>query len=159
MKKPISASCSLLVGVISCLLFSCATGKQFTVVPVEECMGVWVNGSYNMLEKKAAKIIYYPDMTWEAFCAESSIRPRWKGTISIMEKWVDRDSCCWYKVTTNQLGFDVIVYELWRLSERGTVLEGVWQVGFIPRQIDPKDDSYSIYYRFDSPVHQVETGP
>jgi hypothetical protein len=62
-----------------------------------------------------------------------------------MERWVDGDDCCWYKVNTNQLGFDIITYELWRLSEGGTVLEGVWQVGFIPRKIEPTDDSYSIY--------------
>jgi hypothetical protein len=157
MKRPFAVSCVLLVGVISFVLLSCATGKQYTVVPAEGCMGVWVNGSYNMLEKKAAKIIYYPDMTWEAFITDSSIRPRWRGTISIMERWVDRENCCWYKITTNQLGFDIIVYELWKLSEGGTVLEGVWQVGFIPIKIDPDDDSYSIYYRFDSPVYHIKS--
>jgi hypothetical protein len=156
MKYPVIAMCLLLIGALSCTTLGCTTGKQTLNILPEDCCGVWVNMSYNTLEKKAAKIIYYPDMTWDAFQADSSIRPMWRGTISIMEKWRDHDGCCWYKITTNQLGFDIIVYELWRLSEKGTVLEGVWSVGYIPREIDPDDESYSIYYKFDSPIYRVK---
>ena len=146
-----------LMAALMFVTLGCATLHQTDSMISEDCFGVWVNGDYNALEKKAAKIIYYPDMTWEAFQADFSTKAMWRGTISIFAKWRDRDGNCWYKITTNQLGFDIIVYELWRVTGKGTVLEGVWSVGFIPREIDPADASYSIYYKFDSPIYRVKT--
>jgi hypothetical protein len=80
---------------------SCATFDNAELVFPEECCGVWINGSYNMQEKRAAKIIYHPDMTWSAYDTSSSTQPTWRGTISIIEKWTDDHGDIWYKVTTN----------------------------------------------------------
>jgi len=155
MRNPVRAMCLLLMSFLTCIAVGCATGKPSYNFLFDECCGVWVNGSYNALEKKAAIIIYYPDMTWEAFQTDSSIQPMWRGTISIMEKWRDREGNCWYKITTNQLGFNIIAYELWKLNKEGTILEGVWNFRYIPREIDQEDASYSVYYRFDSPEYRT----
>ena len=117
--------------------------------PSHNCLGVWINTQYNTKEKTAAKIVYYPDMTWEAYEHDCSMKPRWRGTISIIDTWKDNEGCCWYKVTTNQLGMNFVVYELWRIGEAGTVLEGMWSPVIMPDDIDKSSNSYSIYYRLD----------
>jgi hypothetical protein len=113
----------------------------------EPCYGVWINSIYNSQQKRAAKIIYYPDMTWAAYTLDSSTRPMWRGTISIIDKRTDQEGNTWYKVTTSQLGYNIIVYELWRMNPTGEILEGVWGIGSIPRELDPDDQSYTIYYK------------
>ena len=124
--------------------------------PSPECLGVWINEQYNTQEKTAAKIVYYPDMTWEAYEYDFSMQPRWRGTISIVDAWKDEEGCCWYKVTTNQLGLNFVVYELWRIGDAGTVLESMWSIGIMPDDIDRSSDSYSIYYRVDDQIREVK---
>jgi hypothetical protein len=69
------------------------------------------------------------------------------GTITITEKWTDKQGNSWFKVTTNQCGFHVFVYELWKLNSYGTIMEGVWKVGCTPNSLDLDDPSYTIYFR------------
>jgi hypothetical protein len=114
---------------------------------MQECWGIWTNEQYNLKPNKAAKIIYFPDMTYAAYDCDFTNKPRWRGTISVIDKWKDEQGNCWYKITTNQLKLDVIVYELWKISEAGTVFEGVWNIGIIPNHIDPSFESYTVYYR------------
>jgi len=52
-------------------LSGCATWQDTHKLYAEECFGIWVNGSYNSEEKRAAKIIYHPDMTWAAYKTDS----------------------------------------------------------------------------------------
>ena len=115
--------------------------------PSPDCLGVWINIQYNTLNKTAAKIVYYPDMTWEAYEYDFSREPTWRGTTSIVESWKDDEGCCWYKVTTNQLGLSFVAYELWRIGEGGTVLEGVWSTGIMPDYLDQTSNAYTVYYR------------
>ena len=128
----------------------CSTLKISSQSPSHECLGVWINVEYNTKYKTAAWIVYYPDMTFAAYEYDFSRQPRWRGTISIVDTWKDEEGCNWYKVTTNQFGLNFIVYELWRISDAGTVLEGMWSIGVMPDYIDQTSDSYSIYYRPDN---------
>jgi hypothetical protein len=132
-----------LIGVSS----GCSTLAKSDEKALQECWGVWTNEIYNEIQNKAAKIVYLPDMTWFAYDYDFAIQPRWRGTISIIDKWKDTEGNCWYQITTNQLKMDTIVYELWKISESGMVLESVWNTGFIPKHIDPTFESYTIYYR------------
>jgi hypothetical protein len=50
---------------------------------------------------------------------------------------------------------DIIVYELWKINESGTVFEGVWKTGTIPSHIDPSLKSYTVYYRDTDSAHAV----
>jgi len=139
-------------------LSGCATWQDTHKLYAEECFGIWVNGSYNSEEKRAAKIIYHPDMTWAAYKTDSSSQPRWRGTISIVEKWRDKHGNLWYKITTNQIGIDIIVYELWKINKSATIIEGTWGAEYIPREIDPASESYTKYYRFSSTGNNVNPG-
>lgn len=151
--------CGIFWGVLFlCLVLSsagCSTLQTGSQSPSNECLGIWINAQYNTKDKTAAKIVYYPDMTWEAYEYDFSMKPRWRGTISIVDSWKDDEGCCWYKVTTNQLGLNFVVYELWRIGEAGTVLEGVWSTGVMPDYINQTSDSYSVYYRQDNLVRTV----
>ena len=129
------------------LFVGCATTRESEQNHPSECLGVWLNTQYNTIHKKAAKIVYYPDMTWEAFEYDFSKTPSWRGTISIVDSWKDKDGCCWYKVTTNQLGLNFVAYELWRIGEGGTMLEGVWSTGIMPDYLDQTSNAYTVYYR------------
>jgi hypothetical protein len=144
--------------ILFCLVISsvsCSTLQKTSQNPSPECLGVWINAQYNAEEKTAAKIVYYPDMTWDAYEYDFSMKPRWRGTISIIDTWKDNEGCCWYKVTTNQLGLNFVVYELWRIGEAGKVLEGMWSIGIMPDYIDQSSDSYSIYYRLDDQAREI----
>ena len=132
------------------LLENCATDGEVARVHTEECCGLWINQEYNTVRNKAAKIIYYPDGTWMAFESENTAVPSWKGTISITESWKDRSGNYWYRVTTNQMGYNSIVYELWRLDESCTTLEGVWSFRSSPVEFDRECKSYTIYFRPES---------
>jgi hypothetical protein len=109
-----------------------------------------------MQSKRAAKIIYHPDMTWSAYDRSSSTHPTWRGTISIVEKWTDDQGDIWYKVTTNQLGYDIIAHELWRMNSSATILEGVWGLSSIPRELSPDAESYTVYYRCGIPEGEIQ---
>ena len=142
--------------VVSCIMFfclliggsvGCSTLAKSEQHIKHEYWGVWTNERYNLKPNRAAKIIYFPDMTFAAYDCDFANMPRWRGTISIIDKWKDEEGNSWYKITTNQLKIDVIVYELWRISESGTVLEGVWNVGAIPTNINSSFETYTVYYR------------
>ena len=136
----------LLLGILL-LSAGCAATQEVSRSPSPECLGVWINAQYNAKNKTAAKIVYYPDMTWEAYEYDFSKKPTWRGTISIVDYWKDDEGCCWYKVTTNQLGLNFVAYELWRIGEEGTVLEGVWSTGIMPDYLDQTSNAYTVYYR------------
>ncbi len=136
--------------VLGFALSGCAVRQSTHRLRTEECFGIWVNCTYNSEDKRAAKIIYNPDMTWTAYKTDSSFQPRWRGTISIIEKWHDKQGNVWYKITTNQLGIDIIVYELWKINKSATIIEGTWGAACIPKEIDPSSESYTIYYRYTS---------
>ena len=129
------------------LYAGCASTQKKSKSPSPECLGVWINTQYNTINNTAAKIVYYPDLTWDAFEYDFSRKPSWRGTISIVESWKDEEGCCWYKVTTNQLGLHFVAYELWRIGEQGKVLEGVWSTGIMPDYLDQTSNSYTVYYR------------
>lgn len=71
-------------------------------------------------------------------------------------KWTDSDENFWYK-TFNTITFGTYkgtkVQVLHKISQSGTVKESVFiTVGefdpkLYPTEIDPKDDSYQIFYR------------
>ncbi len=140
------------------LLSGCAVWKNNHKIYSEECFGVWVNSSYNNNEKRAAKIIYNPDMTWTAYKTDSSFYPGWRGTISVIKKWRDRQGNVWYKITTNQIGLDIIVYELWKINKSATIIEGAWGIEYVPQEINPASGSYTIYYRYGSSEHHGNSG-
>jgi hypothetical protein len=147
MKKTSRVYYVILLLIMFLLYAGCATTQDISESPSPECLGVWINTQYNTMNNTAAKIVYYPDMTWEAFEYDFSRKPSWRGTISIVESWKDEEGCCWYKVTTNQLGLNFIAYELWRIGEQGKVLEGVWSTGLMPDYIDQTNNAYTVYYR------------
>jgi hypothetical protein len=128
----------------------CASSQKNTKSSPPDCLGVWINTQYNTQANTAAKIVYYPDMTWEAYEYDFSRKPRWRGTISIIDSWQDQQGCCWYTVTTNQLGLHFVAYELWKIGEQGTVLEGVWSTGIMPDYLDTTSTAYTVYYRQES---------
>jgi hypothetical protein len=49
---------------------------------------------------------------------------------------------------TNQQGFDMFVFELWKINSTGDVLEGVWSTATVPSSIEKDDPTYTIYYHF-----------
>jgi hypothetical protein len=129
-------------------------GARVKLPPRSEPYGTWVNPSSESFGTKSSKIIYNPDGTWVSFdCLRSSV-PYHRGTISIWDHWKDRRGNRWYKVTTNQVGIKVFVYELWRIDRKGFVLEGVWNCAAMPSCIDTGDPSYTIYYRHGSAVKE-----
>ena len=137
---------SLLICIVL-LSLGCTTTRTPVDSSTPACIGVWINTQYNTQNRKAAKIVYYPDMTWEAFEYDYSREPAWRGTISIVDSWNDEEGCCWYKITTNQLGLSFVAYELWRIGEEGTVLEGIWSTGIMPEYLDQENNTYTVYYR------------
>jgi len=147
MKNKCRIYCIALLLLMFLLHTGCASTQNKSESPSLECLGVWINTQYNAMNNTAAKIVYYPDMTWEAFEYDFSRKPSWRGTISIVESWKDEEGCCWYKVTTNQLGLHFVAYELWRIGEQGKVLEGVWSTGIMPDYLDQTSNSYTVYYR------------
>ena len=101
---------------------------------------------FSRITTKSCKIVYNPDGTWVSYDCIRSPLPSHRGTISIWDHWRDKKGNRWYKVTTNQVGVMVLVYELWRIGKAGLVLEGVWACGSMPAGIDPCDPTYTIYY-------------
>jgi hypothetical protein len=53
---------------------------------MQECLGIWINERYNLEPNRAAKIIYFPDMTYAAYDYDFTSKPQWRGTISIIDK-------------------------------------------------------------------------
>jgi hypothetical protein len=139
-----------LICLLSCSVFGCASIAERDESSAEECWGVWTNEQYNTDPDRAAKIVYFPDMTWAAYVSDFSVNPRWRGTISIIDSWKDEEGSFWYTVTTHQVGMGLVVYELWKISDAGLLLEGVWDIGYIPERIDPASRTYPTYRR-DSP--------
>ncbi len=153
---------NLLIGVIltpAVLLFiaNCATEKEAVKAYPGEYSGLWINKDYNTIKDKAARIIYHPDGTWTAYDIEYTTVSAWRGTISITDKWKDNKGNYWYKVTTNQMGYNQFVYELWKLDKSCTKLEGVWSFGSAPGTLNSDNDSYTVYFRQDA-LTQVRYG-
>jgi hypothetical protein len=144
-----------LICLLSFSVFGCASMETREEESAEGCCGVWTNEGYNTDPDRAAKIIYFPDMTWAAYVSDFSVKPRWRVTISIIDSWKDEEGSCWYTVTTNQVGMGLIIYELWRISDAGMLLEGVWDIGYVPERIDPASRSYTTYRRDTSDTSTV----
>jgi hypothetical protein len=145
-KKVLFVLCGLIALFI--LLSACATtGKSNAGSGKADPYGTWVNPQYDSVSKRAARIAYRPDGIWLAFDNVGDDTPMCSGTVTIWETWRDGKGCTWCKVTTNQIGLDLPVYELWKIGCSGTVLEGVWKVGQVPLAVDPGDPTYSVYYR------------
>jgi hypothetical protein len=136
----------LLILAVHVFFVSCATKKMTYTTLFKECIGVWINQDYNAVENKATKIIYKQDGTWIAFDTELPSKTKWSGTFTVTKKWIDKEKNCWYEVTTNQIGYKIIVYELWKISNGGTILEGVWCTGKEPHELILNDPTYTVYY-------------
>jgi hypothetical protein len=122
-------------------------GARVKLQSRNEPFGIWVNPSYERVTTISCKIVYNPDGTWVSDDCLRSPLPCHRGTVSIWDHWRDNNGSHWYKVTTNQAGVFMLAYELWRIDRKGFVLEGVWNCGSIPANIDPGDPTYTIYYR------------
>lgn len=114
--------------------------------PNEPFYGTWVNEKMN-----PPKAIHYPDGTFEDYKSISDTTPFRKGKSLIIKKSTDADGNVYYE-TNDKSSFGPIVHSLWKVNKYHTALEmvgraaGIEQKDF-PREIDPKDPHYFIYYR------------
>jgi hypothetical protein len=122
------------------VLSSCATTKK-AYVPGEdeELYGTWHN------EENDEVITYRPDGNFEDYFGKSNL-PRWYGTFTITEKWVDREDNVWYRtILENQVG--VTRYVLNKIGDSGTILVNVFFSNNYPDELDPKFMSYRTFVR------------
>jgi hypothetical protein len=122
------------------VLTGCVTVKK-AYVPSEdeEFYGVWYNAENDEV------VFYKPDGTFEDYFWRSEL-PRWYGTFTIKDKWVDREGNIWYRtVVENQVG--VTRYMLNRIDHSGRVLENVFYSNDYPVDLDRNLMSYRIFER------------
>jgi hypothetical protein len=148
----LSASSFLLIG---------STKKEATI---EEMYGTWVNSlysgsKYRYITNKQAKIIINSDGIIAKYHSEIDLTggidpPLKKSTVpnetysfSIEDSWIDREGNSWFKVScfSNR---NEIHYELWKLSNSGKTYELVVKDKDYPKEIDPNDSTYHVFYRY-----------
>ena len=123
------------------VLSGCATTKK-AYVPGEdeELYGIWYN------EENDEVITYRPDGHFEDFFFRKSNFPRWYGTFTITEKWVDREGNVWYRtIVENQIG--VTRYVLNKIGDSGAILENIFFSNNYPDELDPNLISYRTFVR------------
>ena len=78
MKNKYRIYCISLLLLMFLLYAGCTSTQKKSESPSPECLGIWINTQYNTMNNTAAKIVYYPDMTWEAFEYDFSRKPSWR---------------------------------------------------------------------------------
>jgi hypothetical protein len=120
--------------------------KRFTFSLTEVLYGTWINEKMSF-----SKIILNPDGTFENYKHPSDINPFRSGKQEIVNKWTDSKDDVYYE-TFDNLPYGIIMHSLWKVSESGTVVEMVGRASvvdpkYFPKEIDPKDPNYFIFYR------------
>ena len=120
--------------------------KRFAFSRTEVLYGTWVNGKMD-----PAKIVLNPDGSFEDFKHASDENPFRTGNQEMINKWTDSEDNVYYE-TYDTLPYGMIMHSLWKVSGSGTVLEMVGRAAVVdpkysPREIDPKDPNYFIFYR------------
>lgn len=131
------------------LLIGCAP-KPYSPSANEEVYGTWVNP--NSAEQK---LVISPDGTWKEFNYPSDTVPVASGTFQLVKKWKDASGNTWYHEDSRQLHgvYSFNAEMLVKIDKTGKVRESIFiEVGQFdsksyPKQLDPKSESYSIYYR------------
>ena len=112
----------------------------------DELTGTWVNHEYNGLgHYHPAKLMINSDSTMDEYNKETSPEPHMTLFI-ITERWSDPDGSIFYKVEHIFPAFKTF-FDLWKLSEAGTVLEAVWINLEYPDEVNTGDKNYRIWYR------------
>ena len=127
----------------------CAPGK-YTPKANEEIYGTWTNPNYPQ-----QKAVRSPDGTWQNFSYPTDTVPFASGTFQLVKKWKDADGNTWYHENFRVLKgvYTFNAQQLDKIEKSGKV----WEAMYIevprfdsenyPKQLDPKSESYSIFYR------------
>jgi hypothetical protein len=135
-----------LVLVFIFVLAGCVTGnKTYNRAYKEEMVGTWINTDYENRIGKWAKVVIKPDGMFEGYNNAQGTE-FWKAKITITDRWTDSEGNIFYKLIHDPV-VDEKLYELWKLSNSGTVCELVWDSIEYPTDINPDDSGYQIYYR------------
>jgi hypothetical protein len=135
-----------LVIVFIVVLAGCATSnKAYKKAFKEEMVGTWVNTDYDNMNSKWAKVVIKQYGMFEGY-NEAQATEFWKANISITDRWTDSEGNIFYKTIHAPIAGEKW-YELWKLSNSGTVWELVWDVFEYPTDINPNNSGYLIYYQ------------
>ena len=144
---------SLLI-LLSIITFGAKAQDKYVPKANEELYGTWINNK-SINSYHVQKAVHIPN-AWREFSDVKDTVPHQEGTVRIDDKWTDSDGTIWYK-TFNAItsgtykGFKV--QALQKISQSGSVKENVsiavgeFDPKLYPTEIDPKDDSYQIFYR------------
>ncbi|MGA2765875.1 MAG: hypothetical protein ABSG17_21215 [Spirochaetia bacterium] len=138
------------------MLGSCGPGK-YVPKANEEIYGTWTNEKYGIMNAK----IYSPQKEiidasgYTAYQSTSDHNPSAKGPETIVSKWTDSEGNIWYKtLATGSNGEQVFTRQaLEKLSKFATVRECMYSwlpklnPDSYPKDIDPVEPEYKIYYR------------
>ena len=145
---------SLLILVLAVLTIagSCAT-KQKTISEedlLNVIQGTWINTEYED-DVRPVKYVIYNNGTYEWYVTETITRSKCKGTITILDKWVDSEGNSWY---TNSFFCEVHrheCYEINKISNTGDIRELLFtcskELTIEDWQPDNFKYDYRIYYR------------
>jgi len=122
----------------------------------EELYGTWITDK-SVNSYHVQKVAYFAG-GWKDFNNIGDTDPYDSGTMKIDKKWTDSDGNTWYEtfhmITTggsDRKGYKLEV--LHKISQSGMVKEsvrtlvGAFDPTLYPTEIDPKDDTYQIFYR------------
>ena len=149
-----------IAAVVSVLALATCAPAKYVPIANEEIYGTWTNLHPSAATPRFENIVCAPGgyEGYEPVTSTTAIQEcRWQ----ITSKWKDPQGNIWYKIfrkniggTFGNLGFSAA--ELYRLSESATVLEKVQRAPssdeeiknpVYPTVIDPKDETYRIFYR------------
>jgi hypothetical protein len=130
-------------------LIGCAPGK-YKAKPDEEIYGTWTNPN-----TANQKVVISSDGTVKLFSSLGDTTPVSDRTFELVKKWKDADGNTWYHEDFRVL-HGVYTYngqQLDKIDKSGKVWEAIFiEVGKFdpnsyPTTLDPKSESYGIYYR------------
>ena len=125
-------------------------GEFFKPSDDDEIFGTWVNTEYSGDQGWPQKIVYRPWGYVEYFMLVKNKNPVWPGTSTLVEKWTDEEGNIWYKdYYREQYGGASALYQLYKISNNGTVFEMIWRKREFPTEaeMDPNGATYRIFYR------------
>ena len=142
----------LLAAVILLFVIPLGASAQEKYVPKasEERYGTWIN------EKAQPQKTVITSDGWKDYFNASDPIPWGGGTEQIVSKWIDAKGGVWYKVfhaisIGDNEGQNFQTLE--KISKSGTVRElilifvGDFDSRLFPKQLDPTDSQYYVYYR------------